>query len=374
MSTPAPCPMEQRGLGRVANWLLGPGSQARTRRLVILILFPALTLVGTLHFDFVFDDNIVVLGDPLVVGQVRPHEIFGSEVRVAEVALGYYRPLITLLYRADRALWGTNPAGYHLTNLLWHLLATLLVYLVALQTLEKPLAAWAAALLFSVLPAHTEAIGWIQGRVDLVSTVLALLTLFALVRARHVPKDAGGAWAYISGAAFLGALMAKESAAALPLAWLIWEAATPRNVGWRERLKTLSGQVAPLVVAGVLYWLLRRWATRARVPRAGPTWSCAYAHAAPRMQYTAASFATPLLGAFGRIAAPEVEPTAASLRTRSGDRILDGLVRPLWDRTRAVAAAFRPLQQGPITRYLQYIVLTVLVLLGALFVSLARHR
>jgi len=258
--TPAPGPMEQRGLGRVAHWLLGPGSQARSRRLVILILFPALTLAGTLHFDFVFDDNIVVLGDPLVVGQVGPHEIFGSEVRVAEVALGYYRPLITLLYRADRALWGMNPAGYHLTNLLWHLLATLLVYLVALQTLEKPLAAWAAALLFSVLPAHTEAIGWIQGRVDLVSTVLALLTLLALLRVGDVPGAAGGAWAWLAGVSFLGALMAKESAAPLPLAWLIWEASTPGNAGWRERLKKLSGRVAPLLMAGVLYWLLRRWA------------------------------------------------------------------------------------------------------------------
>jgi hypothetical protein len=47
---------------------------------------------------------------------------------------------------------------------------------------------------------------------------------------------------------------------------------------------------------------------------------------------------------------------------------------PLWYRIKAVAAVFRPLQQGPITRYLQYIVLTVLVLLGSLFVSLATHR
>ena len=257
MRAPAPGLAEQSELQPLAPWLLGVGRQARTRRLVILMLLPALALAGTLRFDFVFDDNIVVLGDPLVVGQVGPGEIFGSEVRVAEVALGYYRPLITLLYRADRALWGMNPAGYHLTNLLAHLLATLLVYLVALRTVERPLAAWAAALLFSVLPGHTEAIGWIQGRVDLVSTVLALFTLLALLRAREVSGAAGHAWAWLAGVTFLGALLAKESAAALPLAWLTWEAAAPETVGWRERLKTLSSRVGPLLLAGALYWLLR---------------------------------------------------------------------------------------------------------------------
>ena len=90
------------------------------------------------------------------------------------------------------------------------------------------------------------------------------------------------------------------------------------------------------------------------------------------MQYTAGSFSTPLVLAFGRVAAPEVERAAGSFRTRSRDRVLDSLVGPLWRRTKALAGAFRPLQLGPVTRYLQYIVLTVLLLLGALFASIVR--
>jgi formate hydrogenlyase subunit 3/multisubunit Na+/H+ antiporter MnhD subunit len=132
----------------------------------------------------------------------------------------------------------------------------------------------------------------------------------------------------------------------------------------------VSGVWALLLAVGALAWLLRRRATRVRTPFAAPTWGCAYANPAPRMQYTAGSFATPLLMVFGRIAAPKVERTATSLRTRSGDRVLTGLIRPLWRRTRVVAAAFRPLQQGPVTRYLQYVVVTVLLLLAALFASI----
>jgi hypothetical protein len=132
----------------------------------------------------------------------------------------------------------------------------------------------------------------------------------------------------------------------------------------------VSGVWALLLAVGTLAWLLRRRATRVRTPFAAPTWGCAYANPEPRMQYTAGSFATPLLMVFGRIAAPKVERSATSLRTRSGDRVLAGLVRPLWRRTRVVAAAFRPLQQGPVTRYLQYVVVTVLLLLAALFASI----
>ena len=90
------------------GWLFGAGSTPRARRGLLLVNDPALILAGTLRFDFVFDDNLVVLGDRLVTGQFNLREIFGSEVRVEDVTLGYYRPLVTLLYRADRALWGTG--------------------------------------------------------------------------------------------------------------------------------------------------------------------------------------------------------------------------------------------------------------------------
>jgi len=249
-----------RGLREGPDWLLGRGGTAQARRLLVLLLLPAVVLAGALRFDFVFDDSLVVLGDPLVAGQFSPREIFGNEVRVGDVELGYYRPVITMLYRTDRTLWGLNPSGYHLTNLLWHMLATFLVYRVALRTTERIVAAWAAALLFAVLPAHTEAIGWIQGRVDLVSTAFSLLALLALLRARDATRRASWAWASLAGLMLLVALLAKESAAALPLAWAMWEVSSFKRNRWRERVAGLAGRFAPLAVAGLAYWLLRHWA------------------------------------------------------------------------------------------------------------------
>jgi len=246
-------------------WLFGRDRTARTRRLLLLILFPALTLAGTLRFDFVFDDNLVIFEDPLIVGPFSLGRIFGSQVQVVDVVLGYYRPLITLLYRFDWMLWGFNPAGYHLTNLLWHLLATFLVYRVALRTTGRVAAAWAGAMLFAVLPAHAEAVGWIQGRVDLVSTALLLLALLALIRAREAAGRTRWGWASLAGLAFLGALLSKESVVALPLAWAVWEVSAVGRGSGRERLGEAAPRFVSLAIAGLAYWGLRRTAVGALV-------------------------------------------------------------------------------------------------------------
>ncbi|MBI4840089.1 MAG: hypothetical protein HY803_03275, partial [candidate division NC10 bacterium] len=252
-------PAERRPAAEAPGWLFGSGRTPRARRMLLLVLVPALVLAGTLRYDFVFDDNIVVLRDSLVTGHLGLREIFGNEVRVGEVIMGYYRPVISLSYWADRAVWGLNPAGFHLTNLLWHLLATILVYVVALRTTRHVPGAWAAAMLFGVLPAHTEAIGWIQGRTDLISTALLLLALLALLRSQGSAGWTAWSWGGLGGFVFLVALLAKESVSPLPLAWTAWEISATEADPWRKRLAGLSSRFVPLLIAGLAYWVLRRW-------------------------------------------------------------------------------------------------------------------
>jgi hydrogenase-4 component B len=111
-----------------------------------------------------------------------------------------------------------------------------------------------------------------------------------------------------------------------------------------------------------------------RTPAQTATWGCGYARPSARMQYTGSSFGAPILSAFGSSVEPPVRRTPTSFRTDPEDRIARGVVRPAWDRLKAAATALRPLQQGRVTTYLQYIVLTVLLLLIALFASAARNR
>ncbi len=239
----------------------GPTKSARTRRTLILLLFPSLVLVGTLRYDFVFDDTLVILKDPMVIGTSSLRGVFNQQVQVIDVVLPYYRPVISLLYRLDWILWGENPAGYRLTNLLWHLLATFLVYRVALLTTGRSLAAWAAAMLFGVLPAHTEAIGWIQGRVDIVPTALGLLAHLSWLRAKERGRGTPAwCWAALSGGAFLAALLSKEVAATLPLAWAIWEVCALVELAPIDRralVRSLVPGACAITLAALTYAVLR---------------------------------------------------------------------------------------------------------------------
>ncbi len=135
-------------------------------------------------------------------------------------------------------------------------------------------------------------------------------------------------------------------------------------------LGTLGALLAMLLV---LLWYLRLRAGRLQEPVIGMTWGCAYGRPDGRMQYTASSFSAPVLRAFGSVAAPRVKRDATSLSTDPGDLVLARVAAPVWQRVRALTEVLRPLQQGRITRYLQYMVLTVVLLLGALFAAIVRQ-
>ncbi|MEO8140809.1 MAG: hypothetical protein ABI742_14230, partial [Gemmatimonadota bacterium] len=140
-----------------------------------------------------------------------------------------------------------------------------------------------------------------------------------------------------------------------------------RAAGW------MSSAWLLLVGCWTVFWYLRFRAARAHAAKHAMTWGCGYASPTARMQYTAGSLLAPIMLAYGRIAAPDIERGAAEFRTRSRDRVLDGVVLPLWRRTKHLARSFRPLQQAPVTRYLQYIVVTVVLLLGVLFAAIVRR-
>ena len=123
-------------------------------------------------------------------------------------------------------------------------------------------------------------------------------------------------------------------------------------------LSTLS---ALTLVAIALAWWAR---TRVAVPRAASaTWGCGYPEPTPRMQYTASSFAGPLLGAFGSIAGIREERSAGAFRSHADDPVLDRAGWPLWGALQAAAARLRAMQAGGVRRYLVFLIGCLLALL-----------
>jgi len=120
-----------------------------------------------------------------------------------------------------------------------------------------------------------------------------------------------------------------------------------------------------LAVATVL-WLARRASRRGQIIRREVTWAGAYNSATPRMQYTASSFAAPLLSVFGPLSGVRVERSAGVVRTHPVDLVLDGLALPLWSSLQRAVERLRALQQGRLHLYLLYVMGALLVMLSYL--------
>jgi hypothetical protein len=122
--------------------------------------------------------------------------------------IAFFRPLSDLLIRADFALFGRRPLGYHVHSLAWWLLTLLAARLVLRRAL--PGAAWAVALLLLALDeSHTAPAGWISNRNALVAIVPALSAIWAHLRWREEGWRPGRFLAPVAlGVGLLGSEMA----------------------------------------------------------------------------------------------------------------------------------------------------------------------
>ncbi|MGC8859547.1 MAG: tetratricopeptide repeat protein [Ignavibacteria bacterium] len=145
-----------------------------------LYLFLAVLAVGVyincIGNDFVFDDESVVVGNQAIQSLENIPKFFTAQEGFHKVIGKYYRPLVLVTYSLDYAFWELKPTGFHLTNIVFHLIATLLLFRILLYLSEQyengRVGAFLGAIIFAVHPIHTEAVSWISGRTDLFATML----------------------------------------------------------------------------------------------------------------------------------------------------------------------------------------------------------
>lgn len=134
-----------------------------------------------------------------------------------------------------------------------------------------------------------------------------------------------------------------------------------------------SLQLVGLTLFALLGFLaaLRLWLLHDKPQTQAPTWGCAYNLPSPRMQYTAGSFAQPLLKPFAALVPSHTHATSlkalfpgeASFVEHTGDIASERLWQPVARALLRSLGQFRRLQQGRVQAYLAYILLTLLGLL-----------
>jgi hypothetical protein len=168
------------------------------------------------HHEFVnYDDHEYITENVHVnCGVTWPGIVWAFENKHA----GNWHPLTWISHMLDCQWFGLNPAGHHLMNVLFHVVNTLLLFLLLNQITGAVWRSAIVAALFAWHPLHVESVAWAAERKDVLSTFFWLLTLIAY--ARFVKKP--GVIIYsLALLCFAGGLLSKAMVVTLPFVLLL---------------------------------------------------------------------------------------------------------------------------------------------------------
>lgn len=190
----------------------------------------------------------------------------------------YWRPFTSITYGVDSLLWGLEPFGYHLTDLLFHLATGLLLFGFVNHLwshLGRSGGRWiaaTAAILFVLHPVHVENVPAIARRGDVLVGLFMVLTLVFLLQS----LGRSTAWTSVAAAASCAlGIGSKESGFAIPVIGMLFCICfypTRDRAEWQRAIT----RGAPLVVLGAMMFALRRFVLRdiggAEISTQGPIW------------------------------------------------------------------------------------------------------
>src|SRR5438477_988069 len=229
-----------------------PAAQA-----TVIVVAVALVYLPALHAGFVWDDEQLITGNPLLRNFAGLAEIW-SGGRTAD-----YFPITNTVFWIEHHLFGDNAAGYHAVNILLQAADAVLVWLV-LRRLKVP-SAWLASLIFGIHPVHAESVAWISELKNVLSMFFVLVSIFCFL-AIEEKRLLDAFPEYIASLVFfLLALLSKTQVVFLPVVlllcawWRGWRSETAKTMSFRrEMIRTCPFFLMAAVFSLVTIWFQNR--------------------------------------------------------------------------------------------------------------------
>ena len=191
-----------------------------------------------------------------------------------------YHPLAWLTLGIDYVLWGMNPAGYHLTNLVLHILNAIFFYFLILAFLRRNglvdlslnntgarLSAIIGTLFFAIHPLRVETVAWVSTRGDVLCGFFYLITIIAYVQMSGKKSTIDRRkWFLLSVLFYIFSLLSRAWGITLPLVLLILDVYPLRRFDFRSEttssFKSLLTEKIPFALLALCAGVLAFWAKK----------------------------------------------------------------------------------------------------------------
>lgn len=230
---------------------------------IIIASITFLVHLPALQNGFVnFDDNILVYDNP----SIKSIDFYLLGFGITTMT-EMWIPLTMLSFAFDYAIWGLEPKGFHLTNIIFHVLNTILVFILTIRLTGNVkdmsgkkviFAGTVASLLFGIHPLRVESVAWVTERKDVLSAFFFLLSILAYTRYASTSSKKLNYYG-ASFILFILALMSKPMAASLPFVLLILDFYPLRRLKIENGLRNIRGvllEKLPFLLSALLLSIL----------------------------------------------------------------------------------------------------------------------
>lgn len=222
---------------------------------VVMGVICVLTYFDTFSHSFVYDDHLVVAENRSIsrwqnLGHLFSVNYFHTFLEAS------YRPIVTMSYMLDYALWRDWPGGYHLMSVLYHAMTCTLLSWLVLAIFQEPIMAFLAGLFMALHPINSEAVNAVAFREDILAAMLAVAAVLWYFTYRFDEQESQKPSYIMSSLILLMALLSKESAVVVVL-WLgIVEYSLPQRLEMPRSRRWQIGILIPLVVYLIIRFII----------------------------------------------------------------------------------------------------------------------
>jgi len=214
----------------------------------LFLIFANMAVYGQVrNYDFInFDDDDYVYNNQHIQAGFTSESILWA---ITASHAGNWHPVTWLSHIADIELYGMNPGQHHLTNLLFHIADTLLLFYIFRRMTGAVWKSGLIAALFAVHPLHVESVAWISERKDVLSTFFWLLTMLCYIR--YTEQKRVSSCYLLMLLFFMMGLMAKPMPVTLPFVLLLLDY-FPLNRFSDKKFSVLFTEKIPLFILSAL--------------------------------------------------------------------------------------------------------------------------